>query len=249
MACLCDGCLAKMHAAEVRQVWMCDVCEWAPATVTCKVDAAALCYACDADIHSANPIDSRHRRLPILPASRHCSARSHTASAMDVNTTHDALSDLLLQRHGAPANFNSTAHNPDTALINDHTHSVSFPSYEGSSSSESRRARRRVDFFPEMRMEREAKILKYREKRIKRKYGKTIRYPARKADAETRPRIGGRFARISDLDIEVEEGSTKKCTMKFGTASRRNCLIRILANLLCGSPIPELLFSISFAGL
>ncbi|CAN0878033.1 Zinc finger protein CONSTANS-LIKE 5 [Linum grandiflorum] len=48
-------------------VWMCEVCEQAPAAVTCKADAAALCVSCDLDIHSANPVAHRHERVPIAP--------------------------------------------------------------------------------------------------------------------------------------------------------------------------------------
>ncbi|KAL3632404.1 hypothetical protein CASFOL_025388 [Castilleja foliolosa] len=50
-----------------RRVLVCNVCERAPAAVTCKADAAALCVACDADIHSADPLDRRHERLTVVP--------------------------------------------------------------------------------------------------------------------------------------------------------------------------------------
>ena len=48
---------------------MCEACERAPAAFLCKADAASLCSSCDADIHSANPLASRHHRVPILPIS------------------------------------------------------------------------------------------------------------------------------------------------------------------------------------
>ncbi|CAN0876179.1 Zinc finger protein CONSTANS-LIKE 2 [Linum grandiflorum] len=44
-------------------------------------------------------------------------------------------------------------------------------------------------------MEREARVMRYREKKKRRKFEKTIRYASRKAYAETRPRIKGRFAK------------------------------------------------------
>ncbi|XP_057768545.1 zinc finger protein CONSTANS-LIKE 2-like isoform X2 [Salvia miltiorrhiza] len=44
-------------------------------------------------------------------------------------------------------------------------------------------------------MEREARVMRYREKKKTRKFEKTIRYASRKAYAETRPRIKGRFAK------------------------------------------------------
>ncbi|KAK8520277.1 hypothetical protein V6N13_031260 [Hibiscus sabdariffa] len=52
--------------------------------------------------------------------------------------------------------------------------------------------------------EREARVLRYREKRKNRKFEKTIRYASRKAYAEVRPRIKGRFAKRSDIEVEVD---------------------------------------------
>ena len=43
--------------------------------------------------------------------------------------------------------------------------------------------------------EREARLMRYREKRKSRRFEKTIRYASRKAYAETRPRVKGRFAK------------------------------------------------------
>ncbi|KAG2691320.1 hypothetical protein I3843_08G004700 [Carya illinoinensis] len=52
--------------------------------------------------------------------------------------------------------------------------------------------------------DREARVLRYREKRKNRKFEKTIRYASRKAYAETRPRIKGRFAKRSDMGSDVD---------------------------------------------
>ncbi|KAL8113899.1 hypothetical protein AgCh_020981 [Apium graveolens] len=54
-------------------------------------------------------------------------------------------------------------------------------------------------------MDREARVLRYREKRKTRKFEKTIRYASRKAYAETRPRIKGRFAKRTDAETEVDQ--------------------------------------------
>ncbi|KAK1316435.1 Zinc finger protein CONSTANS-LIKE 5 [Acorus calamus] len=51
-------------------------------------------------------------------------------------------------------------------------------------------------------MDREARVLRYREKRKNRKFEKTIRYASRKAYAETRPRIKGRFAKRTEIEAE-----------------------------------------------
>lgn len=44
--------------------------------------------------------------------------------------------------------------------------------------------------------ERQAKVMRYREKRKRRCYEKQIRYESRKAYAELRPRVNGRFAKV-----------------------------------------------------
>ncbi|XP_051114725.1 zinc finger protein CONSTANS-LIKE 2-like [Andrographis paniculata] len=49
-------------------------------------------------------------------------------------------------------------------------------------------------------MDREARVLRYREKKKNRKFEKTIRYASRKAYAESRPRIKGRFAKRTEVD-------------------------------------------------
>nr|AKN10016.1 ZCCT2 [Aegilops tauschii] len=46
--------------------------------------------------------------------------------------------------------------------------------------------------------EREAKVMRYREKRKRRRYDKQIRYESRKAYAELRPRVNGRFVKVPE---------------------------------------------------
>nr|BAO24101.1 CONSTANS-like protein [Lemna gibba] len=55
-----------------------------------------------------------------------------------------------------------------------------------------------------MGLDREARVMRYGEKRKNRKFEKTIRYASRKAYAETRPRIKGRFAKRTDIDSEMD---------------------------------------------
>lgn len=47
--------------------------------------------------------------------------------------------------------------------------------------------------------EREARVLRYREKRRTRLFSKKIRYEVRKLNAEKRPRIKGRFVKRSSF--------------------------------------------------
>ncbi|KAJ8471648.1 hypothetical protein OPV22_025991 [Ensete ventricosum] len=51
--------------------------------------------------------------------------------------------------------------------------------------------------------DREARLMRYREKRKCRRFQKTIRYASRKAYAEARPRIKGRFAKRLEVEAEV----------------------------------------------
>ncbi|KAI4320344.1 hypothetical protein MLD38_033839 [Melastoma candidum] len=64
--------------------------------------------------------------------------------------------------------------------------------------------------------EREARVMRYREKKKMRKFVKTIRYASRKAYAETRPRIKGRFAKRTDIDIEIEVDQMFSATEETG---------------------------------
>ncbi|XP_040986959.1 LOW QUALITY PROTEIN: B-box zinc finger protein 22-like [Juglans microcarpa x Juglans regia] len=47
----------------------CNVCEAAEAAVLCCADEAALCWACDEKIHTANKLASMHQRVPLSSSS------------------------------------------------------------------------------------------------------------------------------------------------------------------------------------
>ena len=73
---------------------------------------------------------------------------------------------------------------------------------------------------------REARLMRYREKRKNRRFEKTIRYASRKAYAEARPRIKGRFvkrvaAASSDTDAAATNASdTAKFWLSFSDDAR-----------------------------
>ncbi|KAK6913438.1 B-box-type zinc finger [Dillenia turbinata] len=69
-------------------------------------------------------------------------------------------------------------------------------------------------------MDREARVLRYREKKKTRKFEKTIRYASRKAYAETRPRIKGRFAKRSDVEVEVDQMFSTTLMAEIGKRKR-----------------------------
>lgn len=283
---LCLGCDAKIHAANKMasrhaRVWMCEVCEQAPASVTCKADAAALCTTCDRDIHTANPLASRHERFPVTPFYE--SPDASKASAVDGGAEERYFSDLdggeaeeaeaeswlLLNPNpkvvdGPDLKNNSEyvfsdmdpyldldlmagdqkpqrLHQHQKSAIADGVVPVQPPSvveglpcydvgdygskpfmYNFSTQSISQSVSSSslevgvvpdhntltdvstattttttygVPAHPGTAIDREARVMRYREKRKNRKFEKTIRYASRKAYAETRPRIKGRFAK------------------------------------------------------
>ncbi|KAI3468389.1 hypothetical protein Pfo_030107 [Paulownia fortunei] len=292
---LCMTCDAKIHAANKlasrhARVWVCEVCEQAPASVTCKADAAALCATCDRDIHSANPLARRHERLPIVPFYDAASATKSSPSEATEEFSEEeaeAASWLLpnpnnkLDEESESPEYKSAEYlfsdmdpyldldlisgeqKPHHIATNEQKHYSSdgvvpvqnknefgsaqypgpvvdgFPTYEmeypgskpflynftsqsisqsvSSSSldvgvvpdhnsmadvSDSTFAKNEAVPIPVSGIDREARVLRYREKRKNRKFEKTIRYASRKAYAETRPRIKGRFAKRSELEVD-----------------------------------------------
>lgn len=64
-------------------------------------------------------------------------------------------------------------------------------------------------------IDREARVLRYKEKRKNRKFKKTIRYASRKAYAETRPRIKGRFAKRTEIESEMDRLYNSPSSVSF----------------------------------
>lgn len=226
---LCDS---KVHASRLP---LCEVCEQAPAHLTCKADAASLCLSCDRDIHSANPLAARHERLPITPFYESVDSPvdflddnrffSNDADA-DVSTEEAEAASWLLPNPKADLNhFSETEPVPyvdlDYDLKTDQKSDGVVPNGYKCYSSQSQMSHSvrtsssmEVGVVPDentmseiysssikmVAADREARVLRYREKRKNRKFQKTIRYASRKAYAETRPRIKGRFAKRNQLD-------------------------------------------------
>ncbi|CAM6057392.1 unnamed protein product [Sphagnum tenellum] len=296
---------------------MCEVCELAPAVVTCKADAAALCFSCDTDIHSANPLARRHERVAVVPFFEcpnvakmvHINAMNVAVPVIDCcdvikadNETSAVEASWLLQNPKRPGealmkgkttlaanekfktkaelyeaadlfpdvdpyldldyaaamggsttqvgadslvpvhDSSSTADNPgQPSLIHAQSHVTSYselpqdngynhgasslshsissssidagvvpdsslsdisPPTEGSPGMLEYPAPTVPAGGPDETMAREARVMRYKEKRKNRKFEKTIRYASRKAYAESRPRIKGRFAKRTDSDTE-----------------------------------------------
>ncbi|KAK4753903.1 hypothetical protein SAY87_002007 [Trapa incisa] len=81
---------------------------------------------------------------------------------------------------------------------------------------EAARPSHEIQATPLSKMDREARVLRYKEKRKNRKFEKTIRYASRKAYAETRPRIRGRFVKRSQVEgDEVVDSIDGPCPSDF----------------------------------
>ncbi|XP_022949052.1 zinc finger protein CONSTANS-LIKE 2-like [Cucurbita moschata] len=283
---------------------ICEACERSPAVFICKADAASLCAACDAEIHSANPLARRHHRVPIGGADM----VGTTPECQEDEDEDEAASWLLLNplktnnenRGGGSIQSNNNTNGlfllggeddylnfvefngcgedqfegsenyggggggggedrvvpiefegKDPMLEQSYggvdgsysyngflTHAVtSLPTSLLPSSMEvgvvpdSATTMSDISVFSNIRppkgtidlfsgaadvaavqmpatqlcpMDREARVLRYREKKKTRKFEKTIRYASRKAYAETRPRIKGRFAKRTDVEVKLD---------------------------------------------
>ncbi|GER49238.1 zinc finger protein CONSTANS [Striga asiatica] len=238
---------------------LCEACERTPAAFLCKADAASLCAACDAEIHSVNPLARRHHRVPISPPAEE---DDEVASWLLLNPLKGGgdsaafcgvavddyfdLGDFGSCHVAGDGKFNDSGQQgyanggavqdkggfgggdrvvPIQLGLDFESSNVGY-SYQATiphtldvgavpESTMSGPPNRAIDLFtgPIMQipaqlspMDREARVLRYREKKKTRKFEKTIRYASRKAYAETRPRIKGRFAkRTESVEVEVDQ--------------------------------------------
>ncbi|CAH8366276.1 unnamed protein product [Eruca vesicaria subsp. sativa] len=271
---LCITCDTRIHSfTRHERVYVCEVCEQAPAAVTCKADAASLCVTCDSDIHAANPLASRHERVPVesffdsavakispstfgilgdstavdltavpvMGNSDLCtwllpndfnkietgtelkSSSEFVLSEFDFEYTNsfgaDSLVPVQTKTEPLPLTNNELCFDLDfcrsklstfTYPTQSISHSVSTSSLEygvvpdGTNTVPFNMSTSTITTSTGSEqpssMDREARVMRYREKRKNRKFEKTIRYASRKAYAESRPRIKGRFAKRNETE-------------------------------------------------
>ncbi|KAL0041746.1 hypothetical protein WJX79_002996 [Trebouxia sp. C0005] len=77
-------------------------------------------------------------------------------------------------------------------------------------------------------MDREARVARYREKRKRRTFEKTIRYESRKAYAEVRPRIKGRFATKEEVVAMKAEAAAMEKSQGLQKAVRSAVVLKDL---------------------
>ncbi|XP_042475120.1 zinc finger protein CONSTANS-LIKE 4-like [Macadamia integrifolia] len=139
---------------------------------------------------SVVPVQTKPLALPIInPSSDDCYdvdlCRSKACYSYTSPTLSQSVSSSSLDVGVVPDNGNSMA-------------DISNPFGKHMTSSASNQASQLSG------LDRVARVLRYREKKKNRKFEKTIRYASRKAYAETRPRIKGRFAKRTDIEVEVD---------------------------------------------
>ena len=277
---LCATCDAQVHAANLlasrhERVRVCEACERAPAAFFCKADAASLCIACDSQVHLANPLARRHQRVPILPVSSMATNHSSETTAMtdpenivvmgqEEEDETEVASWLLpsseknnnnsldlvdcqqdynvvprsryardgvvpLQVEESKAHVHHEQHNFQFGFTNVSSgcHMVSLVLESTSSDTtvllHSPSPKAATDQLPDPSIqifspgEREARVMRYREKKKTRKFEKRVRYASRKAYAETRPRIKGRFVKREEVDAEAEADQGFPTMIMFNT--------------------------------
>ncbi|XP_020264439.1 zinc finger protein CONSTANS-LIKE 2 isoform X2 [Asparagus officinalis] len=190
----------------------CDSCRSAPASVYCEADAASLCSACDAEVHAANFISHRHHRVPVVGMEEYNEGEQSNYAALfgeEVDEYLDLVEFGSCEEKKSGLSFECVK--SEVPLSSVETNSV-VP--DSTSNPHIRPSKGTIELFsgPPIQVptqfstvDREARVLRYREKKKMRKFEKTIRYASRKAYAEARPRIKGRFAKRSDVELEVDQ--------------------------------------------
>ncbi|XP_062193001.1 zinc finger protein CO3-like [Phragmites australis] len=248
----------------------CAVCGGA-AVVYCPADAAALCGPCDAAVHAANPLASRHERVPMAAAAAtvaaafgvyhdlfeaddvDAAASWPVASAQVQGSPHNGSSSASFTTSDSGADVRSLFLDLQTACVTGgagHLPDSVAPVYHGAAPlwAQPDLAAWTKTWLPAdaaavvvpataalfaQAAEREARVRRYREKRKNRKFQKTIRYASRKAYAEARPRIKGRFVKRpagagSDDDAKAaatgatDAGEAAKFWLSFSDDARDN---------------------------
>ncbi|KAF5802676.1 putative transcription factor C2C2-CO-like family [Helianthus annuus] len=115
-------------------------------------------------------------------------------AVVPVQSPAELVSDHRSTGNRYEINFNRCVSNNTCNKRNSQSHNVSSPS---SSMENTVLDVSKVKRFSAK--DREARVLRYREKRKRRKFEKKIRYASRKAYAEMRPRIKGRFAKRTEM--------------------------------------------------
>eukprot|EP00775_Hariotina_reticulata_P010680 gene10680-10839_t len=227
---LCATCDQSVHsnpiAARHVRVPKCALCV-KHSSFYCQNDKAFLCGGCNEHIHAGNPLAARHNIIPAGDAVDQ--ARADTADSVSVSEAAPKPVSL------APSAVPPAIDLPVNQVMDKDTlvKSLFGKDPEGFEVDHSWLDRLDMGFdFTDILSEAPSdglvptlsdpenfsseldRVARYREKRKNRKFEKTIRYASRKAYAEVRPRIKGRFAKKE----EVEAWRAAEQAMKAGQA-------------------------------
>ncbi|XP_074589554.1 uncharacterized protein LOC141845388 [Curcuma longa] len=193
----------------------CESCRAAPGIPFCRVEWSFLCAGCASVVHGQSWI------VAVPP--------SGATLGSNLSPVSGAYAAPYAYQHPFPPNPSAAAPlpspppdsnpnpnpNPSPTLSSNPNHIVQLSSDEGEQSAGDPgddddngiggRKRRRPSSEGES-AGREASVMRYKEKRKNRNFDKTIRYESRKAHAEMKPRVGGKFVKSADdVSGEVEE--------------------------------------------
>ncbi|KAL0709570.1 hypothetical protein Bca4012_016548 [Brassica carinata] len=93
----------NIDSEEDNRARACDTCMSTVCTVYCHADSAYLCTSCDAEVHSANRVASRHKRVPVCescecaPAAFLCEADDASLCTACDSEVHSA--NAIARRH------------------------------------------------------------------------------------------------------------------------------------------------------
>ncbi|CAA6662295.1 unnamed protein product [Spirodela intermedia] len=172
---------------EVKVKSYCDACRGSPGLLFCRVHAAFLCAACDGHLHGGA---ARHERVWVCeiceraPAVVTCKADAAALCAACDSDVHSA--STLSRRHQRFPVAPSPSPSLETATPSAEEIEAVETSEDGGGWAAPLVAGA---------VDREARVMRYREKRRNRRFEKIIRYASRKAYAESRRRVKGRFVK------------------------------------------------------
>ncbi|XP_042465971.1 zinc finger CCCH domain-containing protein 4-like [Zingiber officinale] len=199
----------------------CESCRATPGIPFCRVEWSFLCAGCASVVHGqswivAVPPTGTTFGSNLSPVSGAYAAPYAYQHPFPPNPSPNPSAAAPLPNPPPNSNPNPNP-NPSPTPSSNPNHIVQLSSDEGEQSAGDPgddddgiggRKRRRPSSEGES-AGREASVMRYKEKRKNRNFDKTIRYESRRAHAEMKPRVGGKFVKSADdVSGEVDDGAS-----------------------------------------
>ncbi|RDX97529.1 Zinc finger protein CONSTANS-LIKE 2, partial [Mucuna pruriens] len=195
---------SAFHAASLyERVRVCDSCARVPAAFLCSADAASLCASCDDDVTEAaswlvlNP-EKNEECLEFAETENGFCDVSFEGCGV-ASKSYEVESVVSMEQQQVSISSTDVNIAPESTISE-----VSISHSNPAIGTTSELSSGPPILMPSYLTYREERVLRYREKKKKRKFEKKIRYASRKAYAEVRPRIKGRFAKRNNVEAEMD---------------------------------------------